>query len=69
MNLKEIFKGDSKNYLENLSYRIILVSAVLIFIGFLLGSFVKYAIFLAMLGGFFVIVGIVIWIIVKLREE
>lgn len=68
----EIFKVKGKTRketLENLSFLIIFISALLIAIGIGLGSFFRYVILLASFGAFLVLVGIIIFIIAELMEE
>jgi hypothetical protein len=48
---------------ENLSYFVIFVSAVMVSIGVGAGSFVQGAIFIAVFGAFFVMVGIIVYIV------
>jgi len=69
-NFKNWLKGKSrKEHWENMSFTIIIFSAILIFIGLLLGSFVKYTIFMASFGSFFVMIGIIIYIFSEFIEE
>ena len=60
-NRKEVF--------ENVSFYVIVISAIMIAVGIGLGSFIQYTVFIASLGGFFVIVGIVIYIASQFMEE
>ena len=60
--------GDRQKRLENISYKSIIVSAVMIFLGLLLGSFVKYTVLLASVGTFILLVGIILYIIAQLGE-
>lgn len=63
-------KGENnKQFIERLSYLIIFIAAGLIFVGLLLGSFIKYTVFLAAFGSAFVLIGICIYIISQLIEE
>ena len=56
-------KGNSRaEYVENLSYVIIIFSAFLIFIGLGLGSFVPFVVYLAAFGSFLLLLGIAIYI-------
>lgn len=66
---KEWLKGSNKKeYAERLSYTIIIISAVLIFFGILLGSFVKYTVHLATFGSFLLIIGIIVYIVSQLMK-
>lgn len=60
-NKKEVF--------ENVSFYVIVISAIMVAVGIGLGSFIQYTIFIATLGGFFVMVGIVIYITSQFMEE
>lgn len=53
---------------EEISYKIVILSAVMIFIGLLLGSFIKYTVFLASFGVFILLVGIILYIIAQLGD-
>jgi hypothetical protein len=56
-------KGSNrKETYENVSYLIIFVSAIMVSIGIGMGSFVTDAIFIAVVGAFFVVVGTVSYI-------
>ncbi len=56
-------KGENrKEYVENISYSIILFSAFLVFIGLLIGSFIGPFIAFAMLGSFLFIIGVLVLI-------
>ncbi len=69
-SLKEFIKGKSKaESLENISFIIIVISAILICIGISLGSFIKGTVFIASFGSFTVMVGIVIYIISQFIGE
>jgi len=69
-NFKNWIKGKSKKeHWENISFTIIVFSAILIFMGILLGSFIKYTVFMASFGSFLVIVGIIIYIISEFIGE
>jgi len=57
------FGKTNKQILENISFLIVLISSVLFFAGIGLGSFVQGTIFLSAFGSFFVIIGIIIYII------
>ncbi len=54
---------------ENLSYYIIISATVLIFLGVLLGSFIQGTIYLGALGGFLLLVGIILYIVSELRKK
>lgn len=58
-----------KDYFENVSLLIIVASAVLVSVGIGLGSFVAGTVLIAVVGAFFVIVGIVLYIISQLIGE
>ncbi len=57
------FGKTNKQILENLSFLIVLISSVLFFAGIGLGSFVQGTIFLSAFGSFFIMIGIIIYII------
>ena len=54
--------------LEEISYKSVLISAAMIFLGLLLGSFVKYTIHLATIGTFILLVGIILYIISQMVD-
>jgi len=56
------FGKNNKEVLENISFIIILISAIMFSIGIGLGSFVQGTIFLSVFGSFFIMIGIVIYI-------
>ena len=60
---------EGKNKKESLSYKIITISAVLIFLGILLGSFIQGTIYLAALGALLLMAGICIYIVSQLIEN
>ena len=60
-NRKEIF--------ENVSFYVIVISAIMVAVGIGLGSFIQYTVFIAVIGSFFVMVGIVIYIASQFMEE
>jgi len=63
-------KGKNRReFLENISYTIIILSSVLIFIGILTGSFIQGFILFASFGSFLVLIGIIIFIISQFIEE
>ncbi len=55
--------------LGDLSYKILVLSAALIFIGILLGSFVIGFVYAAAFGAFLAVIGIIIFIISELKEK
>jgi len=57
------FGKNSREVLENISFIIILISAIMFVIGIGLGSFIQGTIFLSVFGSFFIMMGIVIYII------
>ena len=68
-DFKKWVKGSStREYIENVSFVIILVSAIMVSSGIGLGSFIQGTIVLAILGSFFVMIGIVIYIISQFIE-
>ena len=60
-NRKEVF--------ENVSFYVIVISAIMVAAGIGLGSFIQYTIVISVLGAFFVMVGIVIYIASQFMEE
>ena len=63
-------KGKNRReFLENISYTIIVLSSVLIFIGILTGSFIQGFVLFASFGSFLVLIGIIIFIISQFIEE
>ena len=54
--------NNKRDILENLSFYIIVISAIMIAIGIGLGSFIQGTVYLSLLGSFFVMVGIVFYI-------
>ncbi len=63
---KKLFqiKGETqKETIENFSFLMILISAILISIGLGIASFVKYTIVLSIIGAFFLLVGLIIFIV------
>ena len=57
-----------KDSLENMSYLIIFISAILIFIGILTGTFLQGFVLFASFGSFLVLIGIIIFIISQFLE-
>lgn len=62
-------KIEGKSELETKSYWIIIISAALIGLGILLGSFIQGTIYLASLGAILFMVGICIYIVSQLIEK
>ncbi|MFH0928827.1 MAG: hypothetical protein V1818_00550 [Candidatus Aenigmatarchaeota archaeon] len=57
-------KGNSrKEYIENISFMIIVLSSVMVASGIFLGSFIQGTIFIASFGSMFVMVGITVYIV------
>ncbi|MFQ6009971.1 MAG: hypothetical protein ACE5J7_02520 [Candidatus Aenigmatarchaeota archaeon] len=67
--MKWLKGSDRKEYIENMSYVIMFISAFFIFLGLGLGSFVPYFVYLAAFGSFLLLVGIAIYIASQLIEE
>jgi len=57
-----------KQSLENISFYIIVISAIMVSIGIGIGSFIPGTILIGSLGAFFVMVGIVIYMISRFLE-
>jgi len=69
-NFKKWIKGSNKrDYIENISFLIIVISAIMVSIGIGIGSFIQGTIFIAVFGAFFVMVGIVVYIISQFIGE
>lgn len=51
-----------KEFLENLSYLVIFISAVMVSVGVGLGSFIEGTVLIAILGAFFVLIGIIAYV-------
>jgi len=65
-----LLKGSNKREkIENISFLIIVASAIMIAGGIALGSFIQGAVYIAMAGAFFVMFGIVVYIISQLIGE
>ena len=62
-------KIEAKTKWEKISYKIIIISAVLIFLGILLGSFIQGTVYLASLGALLVMLGICIYIVSQLIDK
>jgi F0F1-type ATP synthase assembly protein I len=68
-NFRKWLKGKNrKEYIENISFVIIVISGILVALGIGIGSFIQGTILIASLGSFFVMVGIVIYIISQFIE-
>jgi len=65
--VKQMTRNRQKR-LEDVSYKTIVLSAVLIFLGLLFGSFVKYTILMASFGVFILLVGIILYLIAQFGE-
>ena len=61
--IKWIKGSNTSEYVENVSFIIIFISAIMVSSGVALGSFIQGTIILAVLGSFFVIIGIIVYII------
>ncbi len=48
--------------IESISYKTIILSAVMIFLGLLLGGFVEYTYLLGSIGSFILLIGIILYI-------
>jgi len=64
--MKLIKGANKKEKLEDASYKAIVLSAIMIAIGLLLGSFIKYTVIIASIGAFILLVGIILYIISQL---
>lgn len=60
--------SNRKEYVENISFVMIVISGILVAMGIGIGSFVQGTILMGVLGAFFVMVGIVIYIISQFIE-
>lgn len=70
ISLIDRLKGKNRReFLENISYTIIVLSSVLIFIGILTGSFIQGFVLFASFGSFLVLIGIIIFITSQLIKE
>lgn len=67
INLTNLGKNN-KEVLENISFIIIVISSIMFVIGISLGSFIQGIIFLSVIGSFFVMVGIIFYIISQFIE-
>jgi len=61
--------AEMENMWERRSYKVIITSAIMISIGLLLGSFIKYTVILASTGAFVLLIGIVLYIYSQLIEK
>jgi hypothetical protein len=62
-NIRKWIGGNSqKEFLENISYLVIFISAVMVSIGVGLGSFIGGTILIAILGALFVLIGVVFYV-------
>ena len=69
-NFIKWLKGSNKReYIENASFLIIVISALMVSAGIGLGSFISGAIFLSVIGAFFVMIGIVVYIVSQFIGE
>jgi F0F1-type ATP synthase assembly protein I len=69
-NFKKWIKGSNKReYVENISFLIIVISAIMISAGIGLGIFIQESVFISVLGAFFVMVGIVVYIVSQFIGE
>jgi hypothetical protein len=69
-NFKKWVNGSNKrDYIENISFLIITISAVMVSVGIGLGSFIQGTVFIAVLGAFLVMVGIIVYIISQFVGE
>jgi hypothetical protein len=60
--------NNRKEYAENISFVIIVISGIMVGLGIGLGSFVQGTILIGVLGAFFVMLGIIIYIISQFIE-
>jgi len=68
-NFRKWLKGKNKReYVENISFIIIVISGILVALGIGLGSFIEGTVLIASFGSFFVMVGIVTYIISQFIE-
>jgi hypothetical protein len=61
--LKRIKGNNTREYVENISFVIIVLSGIMVASGILIGSFIQWMILIASFGSFFVMVGIVTYIV------
>jgi hypothetical protein len=55
--------------LENIDFFMIVISSILVALGISLGSFIPGTIVLSIIGAFFAMVGIVVYMILQFRED
>ena len=68
-NFMRWLKGNNRaEFLENFSFVIIIISAILVGVGVILGTTIKYAVLLASFGAFLLLPGIAIYIASQLME-
>ena len=68
-DLRKWMQGDNrKEYVENISFLIIVISGVLVALGIGLGSFIQGTIVMGIIGSFLVMVGIVTHILSQFIE-
>jgi hypothetical protein len=60
--------SNRKEYVENISFVIIVISGILVALGIGLGSFIQGTIVMGILGSFFVMIGIITYIISQFIE-
>jgi hypothetical protein len=60
--------GTGRQLIENIDYLVIVVSAIMVSAGIGLGSFVPGTIILSVLGSFFIMVGIAVYLLLQLKE-
>ncbi len=66
----EWLKGRSRQeHLENISFVVLVIAALLVVIGIGLGSFIYGTVLLAMFGAFLILAGIIIYIISQFLEK
>ncbi|OGI12605.1 hypothetical protein A3K64_00955 [Candidatus Micrarchaeota archaeon RBG_16_36_9] len=68
-NLLKIRGANGKETLENISFLVIVISAIMVSIGIGFGSFIQGTVFISVFGAFFVIVGIVVYMISQFIED
>ena len=70
MNIKEFFEGkNEQEKLEKFSYLVIIVSAILIGFGLLLGSFIRYIVYIGTFGSFLTLIGILLYIVSQFMHK
>jgi len=69
-DFKKWIRGSNKReFIENISFLIIVISATMVSTGIGLGSFIQGTILISVFGAFFVMVGIVVYIISQFIGE